>query len=161
MNNLHEFTAEPRIAYFSMEIGVKNDIPTYSGGLGILAGDTIKSAADLKLPLIAVTLITHKGYFTQEFDSAGWQVEKPVAWNPAKYMTLLPTKVKVQIEGRDVYIQSWVYIVVSPTGGKVPIFFLDTDLPENTPQDRGLTDYLYGGDNVYRIKQEIVLGMGG
>ena len=161
MNKLHEFIAEPMIAYFSMEIGIKNDIPTYSGGLGILAGDTIKSAADLELPLVAVTLITHKGYFTQELDSLGWQREKPVVWDPAKHMTLLSEKVKVQIEGRDVYIQAWVYIVISPTGGKVPIFFLDTDLPENTPEDRGLTDYLYGGDTAYRIKQEVVLGMGG
>ena len=161
MNNLHEFTAEPTIAYFSMEIGVKNDIPTYSGGLGILAGDTIKSAADLKLPLVAVTLVSRKGYFTQEIESSGWQREKPVIWDPAKYMQLMPEKVKVQIEGRDVYIQAWLYLVISPTGGKVPIFFLDTDLPENTPEDRGITDYLYGGDSNYRIKQEIVLGMGG
>ena len=161
MNNLHEFTAEPMIAYFSMEIGVKNDIPTYSGGLGILAGDTIKSAADLKLPLVAVTLVSRKGYFTQEIESSGWQREKPVIWDPAKYMQLMPEKVKVQIEGRDVYIQAWLYLVISPTGGKVPIFFLDTDLPENTPEDRGITDYLSGGDSNYRIKQEIVLGMGG
>ena len=161
MNSLHEFTAEPMIAYFSMEIGVKNDIPTYSGGLGILAGDTIKSAADLELPVVAVTLISRKGYFTQEIDQQGWQQEKPVIWDPARYMKLLPVKVKVQIEGRDVAIQAWVYLVVSPTGGKIPIFFLDTDVPENTPEDRGITDYLYGGDHTYRIKQEVVLGMGG
>jgi starch phosphorylase len=161
LHNLHEFTAEPMIAYFSMEIGIKNDIPTYSGGLGILAGDTIKSAADLNLPLVAVTLITHKGYFNQELDSMGWQREKPVIWDPAKHMTLLPEKARVQIEGRDVYIQAWLYTVVSPAGGKVPILFLDTDLPENAPQDRGITDCLYGGDSAYRIKQEIVLGMGG
>ena len=161
MNSLHEFTTEPMIAYFSMEIGVKNDIPTYSGGLGILAGDTIKSAADLKLPVVAVTLISRKGYFNQEIDQNGWQQEKPVIWDPATYMRLLPAKVKVQIEGRDVTIQSWVYTVVSPTGGKIPIFFLDTDIPENTPEDRGITDYLYGGDHTYRIKQEVVLGMGG
>jgi starch phosphorylase len=161
MNNLHEFTTEPMIAYFSMEIGIKNDIPTYSGGLGILAGDTIKSAADLNLPLVAVTLITRKGYFNQHIDPTGWQQETPVTWDPAKYMTLLPQKVKVQIEGRDVFIQAWVYMVISPTGGKVPILFLDTDLPENTPGDRTITDALYGGDNAYRIKQEVVLGMGG
>ncbi len=161
MSNLHEFTAEPMIAYFSMEIGVKNDIPTYSGGLGILAGDTIKSAADLKLPLVAVTLVSRKGYFTQEIENSGWQREKPVIWDPANYMQLMPEKVKVQIEGRDVRIQAWLYLVISPTGGKVPIFFLDADLPENTPEDRGITDYLYGGDSTYRIKQEIVLGIGG
>ncbi len=161
MNNLRDFTIEPMIAYFSMEIGVKNDIPTYSGGLGILAGDTIKSAADMNLPLVGVTMLTRKGYFNQEIDSSGWQKEKPVIWDPAKDMTLVPTKVKVQIEGRDVYIQTWMYQVISPTGGTVPVFFLDTDLPENTPQDRAITDSLYGGDNTYRIKQEIVLGMGG
>ncbi|HET7319512.1 MAG TPA: alpha-glucan family phosphorylase [Nitrospirota bacterium] len=161
MNDLHEFTAEPMIAYFSMEIGVKNDIPTYSGGLGILAGDTIKAAADLKLPLVAVTLLSRKGYFSQEIDSNGWQKEKAVVWDPARHMTLLPEKGRVQIEGRDVYIQAWLYRVVSPTGGKVPILFLDTDLAENAAEDRSITDQLYGGDNVYRIKQEVVLGMGG
>jgi len=161
MNQLHEFTAEPMIAYFSMEIGVKNDIPTYSGGLGILAGDTIKAAADLKLPLVAVTLVSRKGYFTQELDNNHWQSEKPVVWDPAKYMTLQTPKVTVKIEGRDVYIQAWIYVVISPTGGRVPILFLDTDCPENDPLDRGLTDYLYGGDHTYRIKQEVVLGMGG
>jgi glycogen phosphorylase len=161
MNSLREFTTEPMIAYFSMEIGIKSDIPTYSGGLGILAGDTIKSAADLKLPVIAVTLISRKGYFNQEIDQSGWQQEKPVIWDPAKYMRLLPVKVKVPIEGREVTVQAWVYTVLSPTGGKIPIFFLDTDVPENTPEDRGITDYLYGGDHTYRIKQEVVLGMGG
>jgi starch phosphorylase len=158
---LHPFTAEPMIAYFSMEIGVKNDIPTYSGGLGILAGDTIKSGADLKLPMVAVTLISRKGYFTQEIDQAGWQLEKPVAWDPSKHMTLLPEKVKVSIENRDVAVQAWIYTVSSPTGGAVPILFLDTDVPGNSPEDRGITDSLYGGDTTYRIKQEIVLGMGG
>jgi starch phosphorylase len=149
------------IAYFSMEIGVKNDIPTYSGGLGILAGDTIKSAADLKLPLVAVTLISRKGYFSQEIDWNGWQKEKPTAWDPAKHMKLMSAKATVQIEGREVYVQAWLYPVVSPTGGKVPILFLDTDVAENAPQDRGITDQLYGGDITYRIKQEVVLGMGG
>ncbi|HTG00073.1 MAG TPA: alpha-glucan family phosphorylase, partial [Nitrospirota bacterium] len=161
MNILHDFTAEPMIAYFSMEIGIKNDIPTYSGGLGILAGDTIKAAADLNLPLVGVTLMCRKGYFTQELDAFGWQQEKPTIWDPADQMTLLPEKAKVQIEGRDVFIQAWVYMVASPTGGKVPILFLDTDLAENAAQDRGITDSLYGGDSAYRIKQEVVLGMGG
>jgi len=158
---VHDFTTEPMIAYFSMEIGIRNDIPTYSGGLGILAGDTIKSAADLKLPMVAVTLISRKGYFTQEIDAQGMQHEKPVVWDPAKAMQLMPAKVTVQIEGRDVHVQAWMYKQVSPTGGEIPIFFLDTDVPENTPEDRGITDYLYGGDHRYRIKQEVVLGMGG
>src|SRR5574340_368586 len=160
-SGLHDFPTEPMIAYFSMEIGVMNDIPTYSGGLGILAGDTIKSAADLKLPMVAVTLISRKGYFTQEIDETGWQREKPVIWDPARHMQLLPARARVQIEGRDVQVQAWVYLVKSPTGGRIPILFLDTDLPENTPADRGITDHLYGGDSTYRIKQEVVLGMGG
>ncbi len=162
MNDLlQEFTAEPMIAYFSMEIGIKNDIPTYSGGLGILAGDTVKSAADLMLPLVAVTLLSRKGYFSQEIDAAGRQREQAVIWDPAHHLTLLPEKIKVGIEGRDVLVQAWLYVVVSPTGGRVPMLFLDTDLPENAPEDRGITDRLYGGDTAYRIKQEVVLGMGG
>jgi starch phosphorylase len=158
---LAELTKEPKIAYFSMEIGLQNDIPTYSGGLGVLAGDTIRTAADLKLPMVAVTLLSRKGYFKQELDEYGRQTEQPVSWDPSKYMTLLPAKITVQIEGRDVSVQVWQYNVESMTRGCVPIFFLDTDLRENTPQDREITSYLYGGDLSYRLKQEIVLGIGG
>jgi starch phosphorylase len=154
-------TKEPKIAYFSMEIGIQNDIPTYSGGLGVLAGDTIKTCADLKLPIIAVTLLSKKGYFNQEIDENGRQIEKPVSWDPSKYMTLLPAKISVRIENRDVLVQAWQFDVKSLTGGCVPIFFLDTDLNENAPGDREITSYLYGGDLAYRLKQEIVLGIGG
>jgi glycogen phosphorylase len=156
-----ELTKEPKIAYFSMEIGIENDIPTYSGGLGVLAGDTIKTAADLKLPMVAVTLLTKKGYFIQELDASGRQTEHPYSWNPEKHMTLLPTKASVSIEGRDVIVQAWQYNVKSLTGGYVPIFFLDTDIEGNTPEDREITHVLYGGDIAYRLKQEIVLGIGG
>jgi len=161
MVQFHEFLKEPKIAYFSMEIGVLNDMPTYSGGLGVLAGDTIRSAADLKLPFVAVTLLSRKGFFNQDIDENGKQTESPVSWEPSRFMTLLSEKVKVQIEGRDVYVQAWLYVVESLTGGKVPVFFLDTDLPENTQNDRDITAYLYGGDNRYRLKQEIILGIGG
>lgn len=160
-NQLLELTKEPRIAYFSMEIGIQNDIPTYSGGLGVLAGDTIRSSADLKLPMVAVTLISKKGYFRQELDEEGRQTEHPASWDPSKYMTLLPTKIAVQIEGRDVAVQAWQCNVKSLTGGIVPVFFLDTDVGENRPEDREITFYLYGGDQTYRLKQEIVLGIGG
>ncbi|MEW6068736.1 MAG: alpha-glucan family phosphorylase [Nitrospirota bacterium] len=159
--SLLDLTREPKIAYFSMEIGIRNDIPTYSGGLGILAGDTIKTCADLKLPVVAVTLVTKKGYFRQELDANGRQTEYPVCWDPSKYMTLLPNKTTVQIEGRDVMIQAWIRDVKSLTGGNVPIFFLDTDVEGNTAEDREITSYLYGGDIAYRFKQEIVLGIGG
>ncbi|MFO0795125.1 MAG: alpha-glucan family phosphorylase [Candidatus Brocadiaceae bacterium] len=153
--------SESKIAYFSMEIGLSNDIPTYSGGLGVLAGDTIKSGADLKLPLIAVTLLSKKGYFRQDIDNNGRQIEYPVQWEPSKFMTLRPKKVKVQIEGRDVYIQAWCYKVKSVTGGEVDVYYLDTDIVENTQEDRDITAVLYGGDDRYRLKQEIVLGIGG
>lgn len=150
-----------KIAYFSMEIGISDDIPTFSGGLGILAGDTVKSSADLNLPLIAVTLIYHKGYFKQDINDQGRQIELPVIWNPADKMKVTPQRVDVTIEGRTVYIQTWVYIVKSPKGGEIPVFFLDTNLPDNNEEDRGLTDNLYGGDDNYRIKQEVILGIGG
>jgi glycogen phosphorylase len=163
MNNICPIalTKEPKIAYFSMEIGIQNDIPTYSGGLGVLAGDTIRTGADLKLPMVAVTLISKKGYFRQELDECGKQTELANSWDPSQYMTLLPTKVTIQMEGRDVFVQAWQHNVESLTKGCVPIFFLDTDVEENTPDDRELTAYLYGGDLAYRLKQEIILGIGG
>jgi starch phosphorylase len=154
-------TAERRIAYLSMEIGLDPSMPTYSGGLGVLAGDTIKSAADLRLPLVAITLLSRKGYFQQSFRQDGWQLEAPVLWKPEDYMELLPGKTLVTIEGRDVKIQAWLFRVKSPTGGEVPVLFLDTDIPGNLPEDRAITDHLYGGDLTYRLKQEIVLGIGG
>lgn len=162
MKQIHDLTSESKIAYFSMEIGFRSDIPTYSGGLGILAGDTIKSAADLNLPMVAVSLLYRKGYFRQEIDPEGRQVEHPEQWEPSDHMSLLPRKVKVRIEGRDVTVQAWVYDISSlVTQWTVPIFFLDTNVPENLPEDRAITDCLYGGDDRYRLKQEIILGLGG
>ena len=161
MRDWRHYTENSRIAYFSMEIGLTTEIPTYSGGLGVLAGDTIKSAADLKLPLVAVTLISRKGYFRQTFSETGWQQENPVDWRPEDLLELLPGKALVTIENRDVKVQAWMYRVKSPTGGELPVLFLDTDIPGNLPEDRKLTDQLYGGDKEYRLKQEIVLGIGG
>lgn len=161
MSDWKEFTREHKIAYFSMEIGLTNEIPTYSGGLGILAGDTIKSAADLRLPMIAVTLAYRQGYFRQKIGPDGWQEEYPVEWKPESLMELLPNKTLVTIEDRDVKVQAWLYRVKSPTGGVVPVLFLDTDIPGNAEEDRHLTDQLYGGDREHRLKQEIILGIGG
>ena len=158
---LSEFVKDQKIAYFSMEIGVLNEAKTYSGGLGVLAGDTIRSAADLKLPMVAVTLITRKGYFTQELEEDGTQVEKSAEWNPSELMTLLPARTHVNLEGRDVAVQAWLYIQKSLTGGQIPMVFLDTNVEGNTPEDREITSKLYGGDNRYRLKQEAVLGIGG
>jgi starch phosphorylase len=160
-SELTEFIKEPKIAYFSMEIGVLNEVRTYSGGLGVLAGDTIRSAADLKLPMVAVTLVTKKGYFTQDLDGQGNQSETPAEWDQEKFMALLPNKVHVELEGRQVAVQAWLYMQESLTGGRVPIFFLDTDVEGNDSEDRTITHFLYGGDSRYRLKQETVLGIGG
>ncbi len=161
MSILDKHITEQKIAYFSMEIGLKDDIPTYSGGLGVLAGDTVKSAADLNLPFVPVTLISRKGYFRQEIDNMGHQIEHPAVWDPSKQLKKTDVKVSITLDGRPVFIQSWVYFVESPRDSSVPVIYLDTDLPENSPEDRTLTDHLYGGDDAYRLKQEVILGIGG
>ncbi len=149
------------IAYFSMEIGLITDMPTYSGGLGVLAGDTIRAAADLKVPMVAVTLLHRKGYFYQRLDSSGRQIEEPVDWAVNDFLTELPQRTSVTIEGRTVFLCAWKYAIAGPGDFSVPVFFLDTDLPENSEWDRKLTHYLYGGDLHYRLCQEIILGIGG
>ncbi len=158
---LQEFLHVPRIAYFSMEIALRNEIPTYSGGLGVLAGDTVHSAADLDLPLVAVSLVSRKGYFRQEIDAQGRQIERPDEWEPGRFASRLTAAVAVQIEGRDVWVFGWLYVLQGHMNGRVPVVLLDTDLAENHPDDRQLTYQLYGGDTAYRLKQEIVLGIGG
>lgn len=150
-----------KVAYFSMEIGLNPQFSNYSGGLGILAGDTVKSSADLNLPMVAVTLINKKGYFRQELTPQGKQIEYPDEWHPEKHLIPVSEQIELKIEGRIVKIKAWLYLVESSAGGRVPVFFLDTDVEGNTPEDRDMTAYLYGGDQTYRIKQEIVLGMGG
>ena len=159
-NCRRHFQEDPRIAYFSMEIGVSSNMPTYSGGLGVLAGDIVKSSADLRLQMVAITLASRKGYFRQKITEQGEQLELPDEWDPAKTLTRMPNTVTLTIEGRPVKVQAWLYEYQSITGGMVPILFLDTDMEENTPEDRRITDSLYGGDKSYRLKQEIVLGIG-
>ncbi|MBO3832530.1 MAG: alpha-glucan family phosphorylase [Candidatus Brockarchaeota archaeon] len=144
-----------------MEIALSNDIHTYSGGLGVLAGDVVRSSADLNLPLLAVTLVSKKGYFRQELTREGRQIEHTDSWDPSQFMQQLPEEVTVKIQGRDVRIKVWRYIMKSVLGWEVPVYFLDTDIEGNLPEDREITSLLYGGDERYRIKQEIVLGIGG
>jgi starch phosphorylase len=158
---LDEFIHKPRIAYFSMEIALRNEIPTYAGGLGILAGDTLRSATDLGLPMVAVSLISRAGYFRQELDAEGKQTEQPATWDPLRWALPLDAKIAVHIDGRTVWIRAWLYILEGHMGGRQPVLLLDTDLDENEGADREITHYLYGGDNVYRLRQEIVLGLGG
>lgn len=158
---LEEFLHEPRIAYFSMEIALRSEIPTYAGGLGILAGDTLRAAADLNLPLVAVSLVSRDGYFRQSIDAQGNQVEQPATWNPETWAQRLDARIAVRVEGRPVWIAAWAYILESHMGGRAPVILLDTDLAENAPADREITNQLYGGDDAARLKQEMVLGLGG
>jgi starch phosphorylase len=158
---MSSFIEGAKIAYFSMEIGINSDMPTYSGGLGVLAGDVIRSSADLRIPLVGVTLISKKGYLKQKITPDGWQIDYPEEWDPSKFMKLLPETATVKIDGRDVRIGVWVYEQESLTGGTIPVLFLTTDVEGNTQEDREITDFLYGGDERYRLKQEIVLGIGG
>ncbi len=158
---LDAYTRQLRVAYFSMEIALSADIPTYAGGLGMLAGDTMRSAADLELPMVAVTLVSRAGYFRQQLSAEGVQSELPDDWTPRDHAELSDAKVAVHLEGRRVWIQAWLYELRGEKNGAIPVLLLDTDLDENNADDRRLTHYLYGGDNTYRLKQEVVLGMGG
>ncbi len=149
------------VAYFSMEIAIHPAMPTYSGGLGVLAGDTLRSMADLGVPLVAFSLVHRKGYFQQHLDVAGRQTEDIQPWNPADFCVEEKARVTVSVEERVVTVRCWRYDHMGRYGHVVPIYLLDTDLEANSPWDRGLTDHLYGGDTNYRLQQEIVLGMGG
>ena len=153
--------ADRQIAYFSMEVGVGSAMPTYSGGLGILAGDTLKSCADLRVPTVGVTLLYRKGYFHQKLDQGGGQEEWSEQWHPEDFLQLLPETIQVEIEQRTVQVRAWQYDIVGLSGYTVPLILLDTDIDSNTDFDRTLTDSLYGGDDRYRLAQEALLGMGG
>ena len=152
---------ETKIAYFSMEIGLHPAMPTYSGGLGILAGDTLRAAGDMGLPAVAVTLLHRKAYFRQRLDPQGHQSDSPAVWSPEDLLEPMPQRAVVYLEGRPVEIRAWRFTVEGVTGKKVQVYYLDTALPENSPWDQSVTDTLYGGDNHYRLCQEVVLGLGG
>lgn len=162
VDRIEQFTRTPRIAYFSMEIALENAIPTYAGGLGVLAGDVLRSAADMDLPMIGVTLVSSGGYFRQHIDGHGRQYEIEAGWSPEQHgAAQVDAAVAVNIEGRRVWIGAWLYVIRSRMAGFEPVLLLDTDLPVNHAVDRGITRCLYGGDSRYRLKQEIVLGIGG
>lgn len=149
------------IAYFTMEIALEADMPTYSGGLGVLAGDTVRTAADLGVPMVAVSLVHRKGYFRQVLDADGNQSEAPDSWIVEEVLEEMPERAQVEISGRRVALRAWRYWVAGCRGDRVPVFFVDSDLAENAPEDRALTDALYGGDQRYRLSQEVILGIGG
>ena len=155
--------ADFKIAYFSAEFGITECLPIYSGGLGVLAGDHLKSASDLGLPLVAVGFLYQRGYFRQTLNADGWQLENypqtdfyglPI--EPVAGADSGPFTIQVAFPGREVHVQVWKAQV-----GRIPLFLLDTNLPENDEADRHIAGNLYGGDNETRIQQEIVLGIGG
>jgi starch phosphorylase len=151
------------IAYFSLEYGLDTGLPVYSGGLGVLSGDTLKSASDLGLPMVAVGLLYRYGYFRQFLSSDGWQQER-YEENDWYHMPVQlvknekdePIRVGVELDGVPVQLQIWKVMV-----GLVPLYLLDTNIPENAGKSRDITSVLYGGDKDMRIRQEIVLGIGG
>jgi starch phosphorylase len=152
---------ERRVAYFSMEIALAKTLPTYSGGLGMLAGDTLRSAADTGAPMVAVTLAHRRGYFEQHLDAKGQQTESDVVWHPEQILPAASDILSLNLQGREIRFRAWRFDVVGVTGHVIPVFLLDTDIEGNNDYDRSLTDHLYGGDNYYRLCQEAVLGLGG
>ncbi|MCC7383980.1 MAG: alpha-glucan family phosphorylase [Deltaproteobacteria bacterium] len=150
-----------RIAYFSMEVAFDPTVPTYAGGLGVLAADALRSAADLRVPMLAVTLVHRRGYFGQRLGPEGQQIEARSAWRPESILASLGQVASIEIQGRQVHVGAWQYDVVGSGGYRVPIILLDTDLDGNDPQDREITAQLYGGDPQYRLTQELVLGLAG
>ncbi|HWC31090.1 MAG TPA: alpha-glucan family phosphorylase [Dehalococcoidia bacterium] len=149
------------IAYFTMEVGLRTEMPTYSGGLGVLSGDTLRAAADLQAPMVAVTLLHRQGFFRQHLAADGTQTESAPQWDPAAFLEPVAGHVSLELEGREVKLRAWLYRLAGAGGFEVPLYMLDADLPDNDPEDRKLTGQLYGGDQRYRLRQEAILGMGG
>ena len=149
-----------RVAYFSMEVALENQFPTYAGGLGVLAGDTLRSCADLQIPIVGLSLVHRRGYFRQEIRD-DWQIERDATWEPQRFLRELSPQISVDVEGRAVQLRAWRYDILGSSGFRVPVLLLDTDATANSPEDRRITDHLYGGDDRYRLMQEIVLGIGG
>ena len=160
MGELERYVRRAEIAYFTMEIALRDEMHTFSGGLGVLAGDMARSAADLDMPMVFVSLASRDGYVLQTFDARNAQLSAPNPWEPEAWARPLSQLVDVEIGGRKVWIRPWLY-EVEALGGSVPVVLLDTDIERNEPRDRSITGRLYGGDAADRLKQEIVLGIGG
>ena len=147
------------IANFVMEIGLESEMPTYSGGLGVLAGDFAFSLADLGVPAVFVTLIYRKGYAMQKLDMAAGQLDSEASLDPGRFLKPLDVHVDLEIGGRPQRVTAWEYRASGKA--EVPVLFLDTDIAQNDPAVGQVTDRLYGGDPRYRLEQEMVLGIAG
>ncbi len=150
-----------KTAYFSMEIGFNEKIPSYSGGLGILAGDTLKAAADLEIPMVGVSVLYRHGFFRQRIDDSGNQIEEEDFWRVEDYMTKRDETVEVVIEGRKIKVGVWEYILKGVSGYEVPLYFLDTEYLVNDEFDRYISHHLYPKNKDIFFNQEIVLGLAG
>ena len=149
------------IAYFSAEIGISSSIPTYSGGLGVLAGDHIKAAGDAGINMCAITLLYKEGYFKQRIDEDGIQTETYPRFDPEPLINQMDLQFSLQLQKREVFVQVFRFNYIANSGHNIPIYFLDTDLEKNIEEDRNITHRLYSGDKDHRILQEAILGFGG
>ena len=149
------------IAYFSAEIGISSSLPTYSGGLGVLAGDHIKASGDIGLNMCAITLLYREGYFKQRIDEDGIQTETYPRFDPHPSLKKLDVKFTLRLRERNVWVQAYQFDYVGHGGHTIPLYFLDTDVEENFDDDRNITLRLYSGDKDHRILQEAILGFGG
>ncbi len=158
---LNEDKSQFAVAYFSMEIALENDLKTYAGGLGILAGDLLKSAAHAHFPMVGITLLNRQGYFKQTMSEEGEEIVQPeTTFNFSKLEKLSP-RVQVKVGTEEIKVGVWKYLIPGGNNFFSPVYFLDTDFPENSRHIRDLSGQLYGGDLEYRLKQEIVLGRAG
>ena len=149
------------VAYFSAEIGISSSIPTYSGGLGVLAGDHIKAAGDVGINMCAITLLYKEGYFKQRVDESGVQTETYPRFDPDPLIKQLDLRFFIQLQNRKVWVQAFKFDYIGESDVRIPIYFLDTDVDENLAEDRNISLRLYSGDNNHRILQESILGFGG
>lgn len=150
------------VAYISMEIALDSNIPTYSGGLGVLSGDTVRSAADLEIPMVGLCLCYSSGYFYQLFNEQGEQKEKEIQWSFFYEFDKVEKPIKIKIEDKEVLVSAWLYNVVGQSGHILPIYLLTTDVEENEDWMKKMTGSLYDSTSRWnRIVQEMILGIGG
>ncbi|MHA1731011.1 MAG: glycogen/starch/alpha-glucan phosphorylase, partial [Promethearchaeota archaeon] len=154
-------TTDTKVAYFTMEAALESDLPTYSGGLGVLAGDTLRSAADMELPLVAVTLCYTSGYFYQMIDPSGYQAEKEIEWEFASELKEAKKRITLEIEDKTFKIKAWEYDVIGSSGHIVKVYLLDSDVNGNEDWQKAFTHVLYDATPYQRAAQELILGVGG
>jgi len=149
------------VAYFSLEFMLESDIPTYAGGLGVLAGDLMHSCADMEVAAVGISLVYDGNTFSQIINPDGTQAFQETDWQKLDQLTKLPNRVEIKIQNSPIKVDCWRYEMVGKTGFVVPIYLLDTDIPDNPDWVRNLTKNLYAGGGEVRLSQEILLGFGG